>query len=485
MVVDEVRAAESNLEPGIDVTQLSSDTRKSYYAQMASALTRFSEYSQLSLDYHRGRKQSHSKRVSGITQNWEETTREICRGLVSGSYSVSIDKGSLSADTSVSNVFLEVEKTNYDHRPDISRAFLTMAELLLDVDRQLAAELGFAAFVDAFWGNGWRYEHEDVMDAIYTIPQMLRERGLHNEAVAYILHLLDALLTHLSIFEHDEYEGTTSVTIAFDVLFEDWQKTDELVRARTLNWIVRSDEFVANEFVFSRILKILTAENEFKGASELVSHRFDLAINKLRTTQDRRIMLALTKEIEDEWKLFRELLAKDKSAVLSTLRQFEAFHLEDRVDELAEKIGFDESHSSERNFEFKDPELRKCVKSKNVEVDVLRSRIDYINGKRKERYFIAECKTSVKKASWKDFECFVRKANDFIAQEKAKSKSYKGVDIPRIEEPWFVSLSGFDFDTKSSNRLKVDSREVVLVDKKMLNAKFKRNSVRLLPDSPA
>ncbi|MGA2876401.1 MAG: hypothetical protein ABSE82_12785 [Nitrososphaerales archaeon] len=159
------------------------------------------------------------------------------------------------------------------------------------------------------------------------------------------------------------------------------------------------------------------------------------------------------------------------------LRGLASIALEERVNDLAEVVGFEFDEKEKRQFEFRDDRLRECAKKGNlVEVDLVRYRIQRVGGKKKRNYILGECKLRNGKASLSEVKCFQLKVEEFIRREQEKSSGYGGIDKPRIETTWFVSLPGFEFSPNLMNSEKSPIR-VELIDNERLNTMLRNNNL--------
>lgn len=346
--------------------------------------------------------------------------------------------------------------------------------VLLDIDEHIATSFAFEAFNEAFWGNGWEYEREDIMWSVFEFVDELGKRGKYREADGYYVTILQNLSANFE--RHGEsWEAQVHFTYLLEALLENWKAKISELRKEIVNALAHM-AILSDSLVWYTAISNLYRQQDSESALNLCSKRYLKLVSELAEFKPRKFADAkasqhdkelLMKRIEKVWHDAEAIRKNDMKSLETALNNVKGKYLEDRVDELANVIGYTETDDNRRIFKCDDPELKKCVEGDQVEVDVLRLK-KLTLPKKHSAFFIAECKSTKKKIGYKEVKCFESKAKAFLSKQSEIDKDFPKLGHPTIEKAWFVSVSGFDFDIANAN-LQVNGIRIDLIDLSDLN----------------
>lgn len=468
---------------------------RDFYESLCKALSIFADVTDWLHDVLLLSEARNKERKVKFEKAWIIAAKQIIDDLkeltfVYTTYDDSLGMGN--GDLSISNLFLNLYSSSrddrYDERPYFPENFRNAAEILCkNREFDLAYRYALMAAIDAIWDQ-YRYEKDDVVLALMTIPYKLEEQGMHDDSANYIAKTLEWLYKFYSEWE-DQYDAPVYIHYLHYELISLWNKiTNKAKKNVTQFWdrvikIVIEEELVFNDFFLSDLVTVLVEFDRYKDAFEIVETGLTYTVTHAKNILDmKRLKLDdVLQNMLNLAKLGFSLKDRNVESLKKNVDIIKSYALENKVSELARYMGYTEY--GDRVWRFKDPRLHEFMENKKtntVEIDTHQWKIEYSSGKERKILFLAECKYTNKSATKKDVEFFLYKAKDLLKQLKADAKRYPEKLVPKIGEIWFVSIAGFD-ELPSKQIPRVDGSEVKLIDGYELNNRLKKKNLKKVP----
>ena len=389
-------------------------------------------------------------------EKWIVTAKRVVDMLKDNTlaYTTYEDSLGMPSDESVSNLFLNFKGSKDVEKPYFPDAFCEASDILFkNGEFEYAKRYSLIAAIEALW-DMYRYEKDDVFGALMQIPYSLEDEGKNDEAVEYIIKMLNWLYAFYKEWRLQEAADTFILILSYELInrwktishtmkkkvARFWEKTVRIVVEVFKGWLVFDDYMILD------LIDILVKSNMYKKAFRIVEARIDTLVSYGINNKDFTRLKSdkLLQNVKYLAKLGFNLKDRKIQSLNENLRLLRSIYLEDKVSKLAKCMGY--SQEGYRVWKFKDPTLKQFMKNTDtttVEIDVHRSKIEHVKGKERKILFIAECKYRNKPATLKDVKFLLHKAKDLLNREKDSVKHLPGKLTPKIGELWFVSAGGF------------------------------------------
>lgn len=400
--------------------------------------------------------QTSLKKEAEFKENWIVTAKRVIDMLKDNTlaYSTYEDSLGMPSDQSVSNLFLNFKGSKDIEKPYFPTAFCKASEILYkNGEFEYAQRYALIAAIEALW-DMYRYEKDDVFGALMQIPYSLEDDGMHDEAVEYIIKMLNWLYAFYKEWGLQEAADTFILMLGYE-LINRWKKISRNMKEKVAKFWEKAMRnvvevfkgwLVFDDYMIIDLIDILVKSNMYKKAFQIVEARIDALVSYGRNNKDFTRLKSdqLLQSLKYLAKLGFDLKDRKIESLNENLCFLRSIYLEDKVSKLAYRLGY--SQEGYRVWKFKDPTLKQFIKNSStttVEIDVHRSKTEYVQGKKRKTLFIAECKYRNKPATLKDVKFFLHKAEDLLNIEKDLVRHLPEKLIPKIGELWFVSASGF------------------------------------------
>jgi len=425
-------------------------------------------------------------------EKWLVTAKRVVDMLEDNTlaYTSYEDSLGMPSDESVSNLFLNLKGGKDVEKPCFPTAFCEASDILFkNGEFDYAQRYALIAAIEALW-DMYTYEKADVFEALMQIPCSLEDKGKCDEAVEYIIKMLDWLYAFYEEWKLQEAADIFIVMLSYELISR-WEKINYKMKEKVAKFwekVVKSvvevfkGYLVFDDYMILDLIEHLVKSNMYETAFGMVEARIDALVSYGMDKQEFTKLKSdkLLQSLKHLAKLGFNLKDRKIQSLNENLRFLRSIYLEDKVSKLARCMDY--SQEGYREWKFKDPTLKQFMKNDTatVEIDVHRGRIEHVKGKERKILFIAECKYRNKPASLKDVKFFLHKAKDLLNREKDSVKHLPGKLTPRIGELWFVSASGFR-KTVLSKVFRIG--DCVLKPLKMteLNEMLKQNNLPLIP----
>jgi len=447
------------------------------HEKIADALVLFVDSTQWLLDKQSSKKMKEESFDAEVYEKWIETCKKLLNALwqVTGTYTNYRNSlGMSNGDENIASIFREARRQvpqNSEYIKDpafihFSDDFRKAALLLFDNGQiELARRFALISAIEDIWDTEWR----DAIDGLTAIYFRYYWAKNYDRAVPELIKVLRWLYAAYS--EWKEQERTDlQIDELQSYLVSDWDIVNEQLRTLILNFweqtINRKPELSNDEFIFSRVIDRLVQRREYDKAFKLVEKRIRIISEESGHQENFRTLAKMAK-------LGFSLKDHDLSAVLRSNNELKASYLENRVSELAKCMGFLEL--GDRLWDYKNPDLSTFMgKTKTVEVDVNRYKLEYCSGKERKVFFLAECKWRNKPTTVKDLVFFQAKVIDFFQQQRIQNANYPKKLASQMGAIWFVSIGGFAPDVLK-RRFDIGNSCVELISRQELNELLERN----------
>lgn len=363
----------------------------------------------------------------------EKTWIAVARGFIKSLqeltpiYTTYEDSLGWMGDTDISHLFLEAYgRHERETKPHLS--FMHASDslgraakiLFRKSEFRLASRYALMSAIEAIWNST---DKDDVLVALDIIPSEFTKQGMNDESVGYQVKILEWLYACYSEWEEQRGADWYIRDLQSDLIGRWGKLTDKAKRVVIEFWknaLHREPYFFDQDFVLSTVIDELASSDRYREAFEVVERRITL----LATHPPPSIVLSsdkLLQELRDLAKLGFNLKDRDIESLKETLDEFKSRYLENKVSELADRMGFKEH--GELIWKFKDPILHKFIKNKKtntVEIDVHQSKTEYSSGKERRILFMAECKYTAKPVTMRDVNFFSYKAKDLFMRLKTE-----------------------------------------------------------------
>ena len=432
-------------------------------------------------------RKSHIRGKIKLETGWISVARAIMKALgeLTYAYTTYNDSMGMEGDCSISNLFLNVRRHEGERRPYFPDSLTRAAEILFkNGELELAKQYALLSSIEAIWDQ-YRYEKDDVFEALMTIPWQFEDQKRYDESVDYIIRLLDWLYEFYSRWRGQEYEELYIQQLQYELRDRLGSVTEETLQKvigffQRIIATISKTNWEVDEFVLLSATDVLKKLDRVDDASKLVRTALDLAIENSKETAslDRPRLEGILRRIRNLVDLALDLKEQNFEALKNDFDRLKSEHLEHSVSQLACYLGYGEK--GERVWKFKNPILHEFMKSKNndsVEIDVHQYRTEHVSGKERRVIFAAECRFRERRAKARDVEFFRQKMADLYEQLKGQDESFPEKTTPRLDTLWFVSVNGFDKKVLA-RPFKVRDCKIELVDRIKLNRLLKDNNLR-------
>jgi hypothetical protein len=429
--------------------------------------------------------EGHKKVDVELRKSWIVVAKQLIDILTELTFAYTTYENALGmgdGDLSISNLFLNADVKPYFSPEHISDSFGCAAEISVKSGEfQLAERYALVATIQAIWNST---DWEDARAGLAIIPREFERQKKFDESVKYTVRMLRWLYSFYSNWKEQYGADIYIIDLQSDLVFQ-WDKiTDNAKRHVIEFWkdVINIRPCFYNQgFVLSTVIDALVGLDKYDEAFKLVEDRIALLARHSWARCD-CIPSELPRNIGDLAKLGFHLKDRNIEPLLEVLDIFKSKFVEDKVSELADRMGYIEKEK--KVWVFKNPVISKFMKdlrTTTVEVDVHQRLTEKRRGKERKVLFLAECKYTNKPATKKDIEFFTCKAKDLLEQEE-EHKKFPDLLPPKLGELWFVSIHGFRKNVHElADTLKVDGCQVRLIGGKELNDKLEDCNLQKIP----
>lgn len=303
-----------------------------------------------------------------LLSQWEKTAIALTKayGFVSGPTPfMEIVPSRLEVDTSLSSIVKTREARDINTMEVLSK----VAASLVGTNDKLATSVAFESFNEGFWGNEWEFERDDVMWTVFGFVNKLRETGKDDQADSFYKLVLESLsINYESMGE--SYEPEIFFVYFIEDLFAGWNKKGSDFREHFIGFLGNCD-ITKEPLAMSTVITELDKVEDLESASRFCSIRHGKLVEELvkyapshhPLTADNSLQEKQTigSKIVKVYELAESIRKDDTAAMRKSVADLKGEYLEDRVAEIAERMGYNISEKAKRQFNFKNPPLRECI----------------------------------------------------------------------------------------------------------------------------